>query len=389
MKVLVVRLGSLGDLVHALPAVAQLRAAMPDARIDWLVEPAHAELLRLVPVISNVIVLKGKSASGWLATARELRANKYDMALDLQGLIKSAALARLSGARQVVGFDTTSLREPAARWGYTDQVDVGEGRHVIDKNLDLTTWVVAKKAPGNELGGDFRENRLRAHFPLALQPSPALASLREAWAAKGAVPDFALINPGAAWVNKRWPPAAFAAVARWIHATYAWTPVILWGPGEEALADAIVAGADGAAVRAPRTTINDLLALAGAAKLFVSGDTGPLHLACAMGTPVVALFGPTTEQRNGPWDDRDVSISRYDHCDCHYQRTCRRDATHTIRLRSEGASADFAHATYATHSTSPNPTQPHPTDTWCLGTISVAEVTAAIERRLAHTGGAR
>jgi len=355
----VVRLGSLGDLVHALPAVARLREAFPNARIDWLVEPAHADLLRLVPVISNVIVLKGKSASGWLATTRELRANKYDLALDLQGLIKSAALARLSGAREVIGFDTKALREPAARWWYTDQVEVGEGRHVIDKNLALTTWVVAKKTSGVF----FDEKDTRRLFPVALQPATALAALRAAIAAAGAAPDFALINPGAAWVNKRWPPAAFAAVARWIQATYGWTPVVLWGPGEEALADAIVAGTDGVAVRAPRTTINDLLALAGAAKLFVSGDTGPLHLACAMGTPVVALFGPTTEQRNGPWDDRDVSISRYHQCDCHYQRVCRRDPQHN------------AH--------------PTPTNTWCLGTISVAEVTAAIERRLAHAGGAQ
>lgn len=155
-----VRLGSLGDLVHALPAVARLREAFPNARIDWLVEPAHADLLRLVPVISNVIVLKGKSASGWLATTRELRANKYDLALDLQGLIKSAALARLSGAREVIGFDTKALREPAARWWYTDQVEVGEGRHVIDKNLALTTWVVAKKTSGVF----FDEKDTRRHF---------------------------------------------------------------------------------------------------------------------------------------------------------------------------------------------------------------------------------
>lgn len=172
--------------------------------------------------------------------------------------------------------------------------------------------------------------------------------------------DFAVLNPGAAWPNKRWPPESFAAVAKWIHATYSWTPVILWGPGEEALADAIVAGAGGVAVRAPKTTFNDLLALAKEAKLFVSGDTGPLHLACAMSAPVVALFGPTTEKRNGPWDDRDVSISRYDQCDCHYQRACRRDPTHA------------AHATNATNK-------------WCLGTITVDEVTSAIAKRVSRS----
>ena len=173
------------------------------------------------------------------------------------------------------------------------------------------------------------------------------------------VGDFALLNPGAAWPNKRWPPESFAAVVQWLHATHGWTPVVLWGPGEQSIADAIVAGSNGVAIRAPQTTFNDLLVMAGEAQLFLSGDTGPLHLACAMGAPVVALFGPTTEHRNGPWDDRDVSISRYDQCACHYERVCR------LRLRSDGASADSVRE-------------------WCLGTITVDEVTAAISRRVAR-----
>lgn len=340
-RFLIVRLGSLGDLVHAVPAVAALREAHPDARIDWLVERPHAALLAQVPAISNVVVLKGRSLSGWLATRAELRATKYDVAIDLQGLMKSAALARLSGAKRVVGFDTSSLREPVARWFYTEQVTVDDGRHVIEKNLALMHRVIGDRrsgdmtSPGRPITGspdDFR-----------LSPSPALQALRDE-----GVTEFALLNPSAAWPNKRWPPERFAAVARWIHATYGWTPVILWGPGEDALADVIVAGAGGVAVRAPRTTFNDLLVLARASKLFVSGDTGPLHLACAMSAPVVALFGPTTEKRNGPWDDRDVSISRYDQCSCHYQRACR------------------------------------PGRDWCLGTISVDEVTHAITTRVAR-----
>jgi heptosyltransferase I len=341
-RFLIIRLGSLGDLVHAVPAVAALRAAHPEAQIDWLVEPAHAALLALVPAISNIRVLKARSVGGWLATRAELRSHHYDIAIDLQGLIKSAALARLSGARRVVGFDTRALRESAARWFYTEQVAVGEGRHVIDKNLAVIEQIV--KSRGME-----PTRSMRSLFELS--PSPALDSL----VASG-LTDFVLLNPSAAWPNKRWPAESFAAVARWVHATYGWTPVVLWGPGEDALADAIVAGAPGVAVRAPRTSFNDLLALARASKLCVSGDTGPLHLACAMQAPVVALFGPTTETRNGPWDDRDVSISRYDQCDCHYERVC--------RLRSSGASASQGRE-------------------WCLGTITVDEVTAAITKRVA------
>ena len=356
-RFLIIRLGSLGDLVHAVPAVAALREAYPDAQIDWLVERAHAPLLAQVPAISRVIVLKGRSLGGWLATRAELRAQRYDVAIDLQGLIKSAALARLSGAIRVVGFDTRALREPAARWFYTAQVEVGEGRHVIEKNLALVRTL--------DLG--LSRTLDRAVFPFAVSPSPALESLQSS-----GVSEFALLNPGAAWPNKRWPVESFAAVARWIHHTYGWTPVVLWGPGEEAIADAIVSGAPGVAVRAPKTTFNDLLALARASKLFVSGDTGPLHLACAMGAPVVALFGPTTERRNGPWDDRDVSISRYDQCECHYQRVC-------SRLRSSGASASQGRGPRSEGASGSQGRQ------WCLGTIGVDEVTSAITRRMAHS----
>lgn len=348
-RFLIIRLGSLGDLVHAVPAAAALRAAHPDAQIDWLVERPHAGLLEQVPAVSNVIVLKGRSVSGWLATRAELRAKQYDVAIDLQGLVKSAALARLSGAKRVIGFDTKSLREPSARFFYTEQIPVDDARHVIEKNRALMDRVICDLRSGepNEPLDPWTSGPL----DLKLSPSPALESLRTS-----GITEFALLNAGAAWPNKRWPVESFAAVAKWIHATYGWTPVILWGPGEEQIADAIVADAGGIAVRAPKTMFNDLLALAKASKLFVSGDTGPLHLACAMSAPVVALFGPTTEKRNGPWDDRDVSISRYDQCDCHYQRVCRRDPTH---------------AANATHTTP-----------WCLGTITVDEVTSAITRRV-------
>ncbi len=330
--VLIVRLGSLGDLVHVLPAVASLRDAWPDARIDWLVEPAHAALLELVPVVSRIRVLKGRSAAGWLATRRELRADAYDLALDFQGLVKSAALAWLSGARQVVGFDTPALREPAARWFYSRQYRVGEGRHVIEKNLALAQAVAGA---GSAAATPYR-------FPLLLQPSFAADQVR---AFAGG--PFALLNPGAAWPNKRWTPDRFADVARSVRLRFGWPSVVLWGPGERDLAASIVSASGEAALLAPETTFNDLLTLASEARLMVSGDTGPVHLAGAVGCPIVALFGPTTPDRNGPWDDRDVSISRYADCACHYQRTCRRAGR------------------------------------WCLESIGVDEVMAAITQRVA------
>lgn len=346
-RILIVRLGSLGDLVHTLPALAELHDAWHHAEIDWVVEQAHADLLALVPILSRVVVLGDRTPAGWWEVIRTLRARQYDVAIDLQGLVKSASLARFSSAKRVVGFDAEGLRERAARLFYTETVEVGDDRHVIDKNLALVRGLTPGPEDSPTLGsvsatakaGRLRDSVLR--FPLKEPASPALQSLR----AQG-VQDFAVINPGAAWPNKRWPPDSFAAVALFIHARFGWTPVILWGPGEQEIAQAICDATGGVARCAPPTGLADLVAIARAAKLFVSGDTGPLHIAGATGTPIVALFGPTSPARNGPWDHRDVSISRYDSCACHYKRACQREQT------------------------------------WCLGQISVDEVKRAIEQRM-------
>ena len=134
-----------------------------------------------------------------------------------------------------------------------------------------------------------------------------------------------MINPGAAWPNKRWPAERFGAFAAALRDARGLASIVLWGPGEELLAGGIVAASRGAAAAAPRTTITDVFAIARAARLFVSGDTGPLHIAAAVGAPIVALFGPTWPERNGPWAPADVALSRADGCACHYRRECRRD----------------------------------------------------------------
>ena len=154
-----------------------------------------------------------------------------------------------------------------------------------------------------------------------------------------------MINPGAAWPNKRWPPERFGAVARHLRARHGWPSIVAWGPGEEDLARAVVAAAGGAAALAPATSLGELLAIVGAAGLVVSGDTGPLHLAAALGTPIVGIYGPTDPARNGPWSPADVTLSRNRACACHHQRRCTAAA-------------------------------------WCLGELGVDEVSAAVDRRL-------
>jgi lipopolysaccharide heptosyltransferase I len=317
-RFLLIRLGALGDVVHAMPVAAALRRAFPQARIDWLVGARQAAILDLVPVIDRrIAVADRRGSSGGLsvfAAVNALRQEKYDWAIDLQGLLKSAAFARASGAARVLGFARTYLREPLARFAYTDTVDPrgpgtlnrGETRHVIHLNLHMLEALGVSAGP--------------PEFPLvAVQSDVADEVLR---ATGGA---YALLNPGAAWPNKRWPPARLAAVAEALKARHGLTSVVLWGPDERALGEETVARAGGAALATPPTTIRDLVALARGAAIMVSGDTGPTHIAAAVGTPIVGLFGPTRPERNGPWRSEDVSISRASSCDCHYRRQCRRE----------------------------------------------------------------
>jgi heptosyltransferase-1 len=334
MNILIVRLGALGDVVHAVPAAAALRTAFPAAGIDWLVDAKHRGLVDLVTVVDRVIPLGSPTLAGWTEALRSLRRTAYDVAIDLQGLMKSAVLARGSGAARVVGFSIWHLREKTARPFYSDAHDA-EGGLVIRKNLRLL------RAVGVE------DEAIR--FPLADVPSPALDELRRR------IPPgrgFALINAGAAWPNKRWPPDRFGALASFLRDACGLTPVVLWGPGEEALAAAVIAASSNAAIAAPPTSVADLVALARASALVVSGDTGPLHIGTAVGTPTVSLFGPTDPERNGPHAPDDVTVSRYETCGCHYDRRCHQPS-------------------------------------WCLGDVEVAEVCAAVQRRLLSARDAR
>jgi heptosyltransferase-1 len=334
---LIVRLGALGDVVHAIPFAAALRREFPHARIDWMVEPRYTPLLDLVSVVDRRIAIdprslvRGPERSRVLRTLRELRKVQYDVAFDLQGLIKSAAVARAVRPRRLVGFPRRHLREPLARLFYTTAPDPGAAMHVIFKNLALLAAVGAQDR--------------RVQFPLSIPRSETIDSVVERFAPQG----FALINPGAAWPNKRWPPACFGAVAAAIRNTYGLRSLVLWGPGEKELAHQVADASAGSADVSPPTGVAEIAGIARAARLMISGDTGPMHIAAAVGTPLVTLFGPTRPDRNGPWAMYDVALSRVDQCSCVYERQCRRDVA-------------------------------------CIADIGVDEVLAAVERRLQAHG---
>lgn len=318
MTILIVRLGALGDIVHAIPVAMALRRAHPDARIDWVVSAKHREILECVPAIDRRIVIDDRRLSSgalsFAAALRELRRTRYDVALDLQGLIKSAVIARGSGARRVIGFSARHAREPLACWFYTEVHDPGgagmyapsETRHVVDINLGMLTRMGVAPAP--------------PEFRLEVSRS---ASVAQAIAQMGGA--YALLNTGAAWPNKRWPAARLGALAARLYQRRGLRSLVLWGPGERALADDVVAQSGGAAIIAPQTTITDMAALAASATVMVSGDTGPAHIASAVGTPLVGIYGPTRPERNGPLGVDDESVSRAAVCACHHLRECRLD----------------------------------------------------------------
>jgi len=335
-SVLIVRLGALGDLVHAMPAVAALHAAWPDARIDWLVDGRYAALLELVPGVNRIVVIGGPTGRPVRSVIRDLRRARYDLAIDFQGLLKSAALARFAGARETAGFVAGQLREPLAGVFYTRRIPADDSGHVVRKNLSLV----------EALGVGVREVAAPLKVTASAVPGQVRQLLRVDAGAR-----FAVINPGAGWPNKQWPAGRYGAIAAHLSARHGLPSVVTWGPREQALAGEVVAASGGTARTAPSTSIADLVELARAAAVFIAGDTGPMQLAAAVGTPVVGLFGPTNPLRNGPWDAADTWVSRFDDCACHHKRRCRRE-------------------------------------TPCVNTITVEQVADAVDRRLGG-GGSR
>jgi heptosyltransferase I len=302
-RLLIVRLGAMGDVVHGLPAVAALRAAFPEAMLGWLIEERWAELLCTLPTpragprsaerplvdrIHTVNTRQWRSApfaaATWervAASLSDLRAARYEIALDLQGAVRSSLLARWSGAP--VTYGAVQPRENLASMFYTRQV-ITRGEHIVEQNLSLAEAVARRtlKIPKVDLPRDDAaeqecDRRLKAQGTL----------------------EFALLNPGAGWGAKRWPAERYGEVARQL-AEIGLKALLNFGPGEEDLARAVDA-ASGGAVEMFTGSLTQLIALTRRARLFIGGDTGPMHLAAALGVPVVGIFGPTDPARNGPF----------------------------------------------------------------------------------------
>jgi len=299
-RVLLVRLGSLGDIVHALPALVTLKENFPGWELDWLVERRWRDLLQGNPCLTRIIefdTLKWRtaplSAASWgefKAAVGELRERRYDGALDLQGAIKSAIACRLSGAMQVIGLERPWLREPIASVFYSRRVSTSAA-HIVEANLALAAALGAARPV--------------VQFPLP----PGDASALPSELLHGA---FAVINPGAGWAAKQWSASGYAAVCDDLEERYGLPVVINCGPGEAGLSEAVRSACRQAQPGTYCGSLAGLIALLRRAHLMIGPDTGPLHLAAALGVPTVALFGPTDPKRNGPYGNVHLNLRHED-----------------------------------------------------------------------------
>jgi heptosyltransferase-1 len=309
-RLLIVRLSAMGDIIHTLPAAGALREAFPEAMIGWVIEERWAELLCTLPtarsgprspqrpLVDKIHTVNLKpwrrslhSPQTWEqigASLSELRGVQYQAAVDFQGAARSALVARWSGAPTVYG--AMQPRENVASMFYTRKV-ITRGEHVIEQNLSLAEAVAEKnfhtsqvEFPNDEAAEKECDHRL---------PQPG-------------VRDFALLNPGAGWGAKQWPVERYGSLAAKL-AEDGLKSLINFGPGEKELAHKVEMASHGAA-QPISCSLTQLIAMTRRAKVFIGGDTGPLHLAAALKVPVVGIYGPTNPARNGPFGTRSIVL---------------------------------------------------------------------------------
>jgi heptosyltransferase-1 len=308
-RFLVVKFGSLGDIVHCLPSVAQLRMAFPDAEIDWLIEQKNkivVELSGLDVRLLPIDTYQWRNSPG-IGSAKEiaeliwaLSTDGYDCTIDFQGLLKSAFFAYLSGAPVRIGWERDFLKESASRFFYTEVV-TPKRIHIIDQQMELL----------KPLGIDPKwetEVRLNAGGVARNSVAKKLAGLT----------GYIVISPGTNWRTKCWHPERYGELAARLISD-GFPVVATWGPGEEDMGRRLMRAA-GKGIRELKTSLEELVALCKPAKLFVGGDTGPMHFAAAVGAPIVAIFGPTSSDRNGPFRREDIVVERRLPCRPCYER---------------------------------------------------------------------
>ena len=283
-RFLVVRLGSLGDIVHTFPAVAALRDSFPHAEIVWLTHPRWKELVESSQLATDIWETETRSYHSLREVIRRIRNHNFTAAIDYQGLWKSASLPFFGGVSRRIGFSSQTIREFGVPVLYTDRVRCTQA-HIVDQDGELSRRAGARNGVA----------------PIAL----AVPSIQEVFVLQllrgFAIEHYVVLSPAGGWRSKCWPPKRYGALCQKIRGTLGLRCVVNYGPGEEHLVTAVKAASGEADPVAYNGSLGQLMALLRNAACIVGGDTGPLHLAVALGTPAVAIFGPTDPARNGPY----------------------------------------------------------------------------------------
>src|SRR5207253_8481602 len=283
-RFLVVRLGSLGDIVHTFPAVAGLRESFPKAEIVWLTHPRWKALVESSEMATEIWETETRSYKSLREIIGRIRKRKFSAAIDYQGLWKSASLPFLGGVPRRIGFSSQTVREFGVPVLYTDPVQCTQ-THIVDQNGELSQRAGARNGV----------------VPVTL----SVPSIQEVFVLRllrgFSIERYIVLSPAGGWRSKCWPPDRYGALCQRMADTLGLRCVLNYGPGEEDFASAVKAASGKADPIAYNGSLTQLMALLRNAACIVGGDTGPLHLAVALGTPAVAIFGPTDPARNGPY----------------------------------------------------------------------------------------
>ena len=290
-RFLVVRLGSLGDIVHTFPAVASLKETFPAAEIIWLTHPRWVELVASSGLTSEIWPVDSRDLSSVRQVLGKIRGRSWTASVDYQGLWKAACLPFLGGVKKRIGFSSATIREFGVPLLYSHRVRC-KSTHIAEQNGELSLQAGAAFLTGN--------------VTLCVSPADE-ARVREELARDG-ISRYVVLSPGGGWRSKCWPTARFGALSHRIQRELGTPCVVNYAPGEEELVAAVKAASGDAESSAYDGELGPLMALLRGASCVVGGDTGPLHLAIALGTPVVALFGPTDPARNGPYPTREIVL---------------------------------------------------------------------------------
>ena len=305
-RIVIVKPSSLGDIVHALPTAAALRRRFPKAHMAWVVKREWAEVLEGNPDLNEILPVDLTTRRGWWEAIHAIRAGKFNLAVDLQGLFRSALLGWLSGAPAHIGF--AEARE-GSTWLYRYLVQSGNlSLHAVDRYLLIAQSLAAPMEPLSP-----------ASFPLPADPDTTARVVALVGNGDGAL---VAVNPSARWATKQWPPESFAVVADELHARGV-RVALIGAPGDEPIGEQVLRHMRTAPINLiGQTTLKELIALLRMTRVMVTNDSGPMHLAAAVGTPVVALFGPTDPAKTGPYGVGHVVLRSAVPCSPCFSRDC-------------------------------------------------------------------